>query len=132
MGEPHGLGEEGLRHMVFGNGPHPIYYHGNNGLGLHAMAWGRTPWPGPAGHGRGLPAMGGYRAADITIKALENAGPDITREGMIAAIEGMSEYTDLFGYTLTFGPEDHKGVDGSVLSQVQDGRWVTLGTSIRY
>jgi branched-chain amino acid transport system substrate-binding protein len=80
----------------------------------------------------GLPAMVGYRAADITIKALENAGPDITREGMIAAIEGMSEYTDLFGYTLTFGPEDHKGVDGSVLSQVQDGRWVTLGTSISY
>ena len=56
----------------------------------------------------------------------------MTREGLIAAVEAMSEYTDIFGYTLTCGPEDHKGVDGSVLSQIQDGRWVTLGTSISY
>tara|TARA_B100000676_G_C18055877_1_gene834381 strand:+ start:116 stop:1321 length:1206 start_codon:yes stop_codon:yes gene_type:complete len=80
----------------------------------------------------GLPAMVGYRGADLTVKALEAAGADLTREGLIAAVEAMSEYTDIFGYTLTFGPEDHKGVDGSVLSQIQDGRWVTLGTSISY
>lgn len=80
----------------------------------------------------GLPAMIGYRAADITVKAMESAGPDLTRAGIISAIEAMSEYTDLFGYKLTFGPDDHKGVDSSVLSQVQNGRWVTLGTSISY
>ena len=44
----------------------------------------------------------------------------------------MSEYKDIFGYRMTFGPDDHKGVDESVLMMVQDGRWVLLEESISY
>ena len=84
------------------------------------------------GEAPGLPAMVGYRGADLTVKALEAAGANLTRAGMIEAVEAMSEYTDIFGYTLTFGTDDHKGVDSSVLSQIQNGRWVTLGTAISY
>ena len=80
----------------------------------------------------GLPAMIGYRGADLAINGLEAAGRDLTRESLIAALESMSEYTDLFGNKLTFGPDDHKGVDTSALSQIQNGRWVTLDTSISY
>ncbi len=80
----------------------------------------------------GLPAMLGYRGADLTVRALEIAGRDLTREGLIAALESMTDYVDLFGNRLSFGPDDHKGVEGSTLSQVQNGRWVTLGTSITY
>ena len=79
-----------------------------------------------------LPAMLGYRGADLVVQGLEIAGPDITREKLIAAIESLSEYTDLFGNTLSFGPNDHKGVDHSTLSQIQDGRWVTLDTTISF
>ena len=80
----------------------------------------------------GLPAMVGYRGADLTIQALERAGKDLTREGFISAMESISEYTDLFGYKLTYGPNDHKGVDSSLLSQVQNGRWVTLAEALSY
>ena len=76
--------------------------------------------------------MVGYRGADLTIQALERAGKDLTRESFVAAMESISEYTDLFGYTLTYGPNDHKGVDSSLLSQVQNGRWVTLAESLSY
>ena len=80
----------------------------------------------------GLPAMVGKRAADLTVRGLEIAGRDLTREGMIEALESLTEYTDIFGNVLTFGPDDHKGVDSSTLSQVQNGRWVRLQTSISY
>ena len=80
----------------------------------------------------GLPAMVGKRAADLTVLGLEMAGRDLTREGLIEALESLTEYTDIFGNVLTFGPDDHKGVDSSTLSQVQNGRWVRLQTSISY
>ena len=79
-----------------------------------------------------LPPMIGYRAADLAVGALEIAGRDVTREGLIAALESMSDYTDIFGNKLSFGPDDHKGVDHSTLSQIQNGRWVTLGTEISF
>ena len=80
----------------------------------------------------GLPAMEGWRGADLLIRALEIAGRDLTREGLIAAIESMTDVTDVFGYRIAFGPEDHKGVSESTLSVVKDGRWVTLAESISY
>ena len=79
-----------------------------------------------------LPPMIGYRAADLAVRGLEIAGRDLTREKMIAALESLSEYVDPFGNTLSFGPDDHKGVDHSTLSQVRDGRWVTLDTAISF
>ena len=79
-----------------------------------------------------LPAMLGYRGADLVVQGLEIAGPDITREGLISAIESLTEYTDLFGNTLSFGPNDHKGVDHSTLAQIQNGRWVALQTTISF
>ena len=79
-----------------------------------------------------LPAMIGYRGADLAMRGLEIAGRDLTRESMIAALETLDDYTDLFGNKLSFGPDDHKGVDTSALSQIQNGRWVTLDTSISF
>ena len=79
-----------------------------------------------------LPPMIGYRAADLAVRGLEIAGRDLTREKMIAALESLSEYVDPFGNILSFGPDDHKGVDHSTLSQVRDGRWVTLDTAISF
>jgi branched-chain amino acid transport system substrate-binding protein len=80
----------------------------------------------------GIPAMEGYRAAELVILALEKAGPDLTRESFTRALEQITDYTDIFGYNISFGPNDHKGVDESILSVVKDGRWKTLATTISY
>lgn len=80
----------------------------------------------------GLPAMEGYRGADLVVVALERAGRDLTREKFIAAMESIDDYTDIFGYKIVFGPDDHKGTSESALSVVRNGRWVTLDTSITY
>ena len=80
----------------------------------------------------GLPAMEGWRGADLVVQALEIAGRDLTREKLVAALESMHDVTDMFGNHLSFGPQDHKGASESTLSVVRDGRWVTLAQRISY
>ena len=79
-----------------------------------------------------LPAMEGLRGANLVVLALERAGPDLTRETFLKAIESINDYTDIFGYKIKFGPNDHKGVDESVLSVVRNGKWETSATSVSY
>ncbi len=80
----------------------------------------------------GVPAMEGYRCADLIFQALDRAGRDLTTDDFIAALESIDEYTDLFGYRLSFGPKKHGGATESVLAQVKGGRWVTLEQSVSY
>ena len=80
----------------------------------------------------GLAAMEGYRAADLTVLALQRAGRDLTTDGLVKALEGITDYSDIFGYKVSFGPDKHSGVTESVLSQVRDGRWIKLEQAISY
>lgn len=80
----------------------------------------------------GVPAMEGYRAADLVYEALDRAGEDLTTDGFISALESIDEYTDLFGYRVSFGPNKHGGATESVLTQVKDGRWVALEQAVSY
>ena len=80
----------------------------------------------------GIPAMEGYRAGDLIITALENAGHDLDHANFLHAIESITDYEDMFGYRIAFGPDDHKGVNESVLSVVENGKWKTLATAISY
>ncbi len=80
----------------------------------------------------GTAAMEGYRAADLTAAALELAGKELSRENFIQALESLTDYQDLFGYKVSFGPRDHNGVNESVLSVVKNGKWETIATSLSY
>ena len=77
-------------------------------------------------------AFEAYRNADLVVKALESAGRDLTVDSLIAGLEAIHDYEDIFGYRLSFGPDDHQGVSESTLSQIKDGRWHTLAESITY
>ena len=80
----------------------------------------------------GTAAMEGYRAADLTATALEIVGSELSLDAFIQALESITEYQDLFGYKVRFGPEDHNGVNESVLSVVKNGKWETIATSLSY
>lgn len=84
------------------------------------------------GEDPGLAAMEGYRAADLTVEALRRAGRDLTTEGLVTSLESITDYIDLFGYRVSFGPDKHSGATESVLSQVQNYRWVKLQQAITY
>ena len=71
-------------------------------------------------------AMLGYSAADTLVRALEAAGPDLTQENFIAAMESLNFEDELTGSNVTYGPEDHQGVDDVVISVVEGGGWKTI------
>lgn len=56
----------------------------------------------------GFVSFEGYLAGRMTIRLLENAGPNLTREKFMAAMRDMS-FEDLNGYGLAFGPSDNQG-----------------------
>jgi len=108
-----------------------VVYRDDPGLADEVKNW----WDGyleKFGMDPEYPSMEGYRNADLVVKALEGAGRELTQDTLIAAMEQISDYTDLFGYRLSFGPQDHKGVKESALSTVVNGRWQTAPESIRY
>ena len=78
------------------------------------------------GEDPGLPAMEGYRNTELVVEALDRAGPNLTREGLISALESIQDYQDIFGYKVSFSESDHNGVQSSVLTVVENRRFKKL------
>ncbi|KIC42701.1 branched-chain amino acid ABC transporter substrate-binding protein [Ruegeria sp. ANG-R] len=68
-------------------------------------------------------AMLGYSAAEMMVKALEAAGPDLTHESFIAAMETLDYQDELVGNHITYGPDDHQGADTVFVNVVENGAW---------
>ena len=71
-------------------------------------------------------AMLGYSAADTMVRALEEAGPDLTHESFIAAMESLDYFDALTDTRITYGASDHRGADDIVISVVENGEWKEL------
>ena len=75
----------------------------------------------------------GYVIADLTVRALEAAGPDLTMDGFLAELEKITDYKDPFGGpSMSLSPEKHVAGDYLVLSQVQDGKWVVVEPELEF
>jgi len=75
----------------------------------------------------------GYVIADLTVRALEAAGPDLTLDKVLTALENIVNYEDPFGGpSLTFGPQKHQGGDYLFLYQVIDSKWQVVEEKIPY
>ncbi|MBN8872293.1 MAG: ABC transporter substrate-binding protein [Rhodospirillales bacterium] len=67
----------------------------------------------------------GYTGGQIVVKALENAGKNLTADSFIAGMESIKDYHDAFGSpAISFGPQKHQGSNESFLCQIKDGHWV--------
>jgi len=51
-----------------------------------------------------------YIAAKVTVEAIRRAGPKLTREGFMQALDGMKAY-DAGGVLMVFSPTDHNGTN---------------------
>jgi branched-chain amino acid transport system substrate-binding protein len=66
----------------------------------------------------------GYTVIDQFIRAAGKAGPNLTTDSFIKAMDTMVVPPDIFGSAeMTYGPTKRLGSDASRLSQLQDGRW---------
>jgi branched-chain amino acid transport system substrate-binding protein len=69
----------------------------------------------------------GYGSIDAFIRAATKAGPSLTTDSFIKAMDTMKIPPDIFGSAeMTFSPTKRLGSNATRLSQIQDGRWKVL------
>ena len=73
----------------------------------------------------------GYNAVDAFARAAAKAGPNLTTDSFIKAMDSMSFETDMFGSApANFTATKHLGSAASRLSQLQDSRWKVVSEYI--
>jgi branched-chain amino acid transport system substrate-binding protein len=74
----------------------------------------------------------GYNAIDAFVKAAQKAGPNLSTDSFIKAMDTMKIPADMFGSPeATFGPQKRLGNDTSRLSQLQDARWKVVSDYVK-
>ena len=74
----------------------------------------------------------GYDIVDAFGRAVEKAGPNLTTDSFIKAMDSMKFPPDIFGSAeLSFSPTKRLGSDVSRLSQLQDGRWKVVSDYVK-
>lgn len=72
-------------------------------------------------------AVMGYGLMDWTIKGIEKAGPNLTTNSFVAAMEGSSFPRDKLEFdTMTFTKTKRLGSEAVRLSQLKSGKWVPV------
>lgn len=65
-------------------------------------------------------SLEGYIAAKVLVEGLKRAGRDLTREKLIAALEGLRNH-DVGGFPVSFGPGNHNGSSFVELTMIRQG-----------
>ena len=68
-------------------------------------------------------ALEGYIAAQVFVEGLKRAGTELTREGLISALEGLNGW-DLGGWKISFSSADHEASDYVDLAIISRGRYL--------
>lgn len=76
----------------------------------------------------GTGALLGRSGAGIMVAALEAAGPDLTRESFIAAMETLDYADPISGNHVDFSAEDHEAADEIFVNKIENGSWVLVQT----
>jgi len=68
----------------------------------------------------------GFINARILVEGLKLAGRDLTREGFITALESIHDFTLAPGTVVTFGSENHQGMERVYFTRFVEGRFQSL------
>jgi branched-chain amino acid transport system substrate-binding protein len=75
----------------------------------------------------------GYVIGDLIVRSLEQAGPDLTLEKFLTALDSIENYQDAFGSpTLTLSPTKHQAGDFLNMYQVTDQKWSVVERNLPY
>ena len=67
-----------------------------------------------------------YGAAKLMCEGLERAGKDLTREGLVKAMETIKDYSNSVNPPCTFGPNYRIGASAARLVKVSGGKFVAI------
>lgn len=69
----------------------------------------------------------GMSGAYAMVKALQDAGPNLTREKLVAALDNIKGLnTGISSAPITFSPQDHAGIKGGTMATFKDGQIVLV------
>lgn len=71
-------------------------------------------------------SLEGFVNARVLVEGLKRAGKDLTRENFIHAIESIKGDEIGMGLSLSYGAEDHQGMDKVYITQVIGGRYTEV------
>jgi branched-chain amino acid transport system substrate-binding protein len=75
----------------------------------------------------------GMSVAELTVQALKNAGPNLTRESLVDGAENIRDYCCLLCIgPVNLSPTDHRVAEGGWLERVVEGKWVRFGEPVNY
>src|SRR5438067_101375 len=68
----------------------------------------------------------GYAYGQVFIEALKRAGKELTREGFMANLDQMKDFTGSLVPSLSYSSTDHAGVKAAYFQAAKDGKFVTV------
>jgi len=68
----------------------------------------------------------GYINARVLVEGLRRAGPDLTREGFVAAVESIKNYSLGRDIEISFDGNDHQGLDQVYFTLLENGEFVLV------
>jgi branched-chain amino acid transport system substrate-binding protein len=75
----------------------------------------------------------GYLVIDSFIAVAQKAGPNLTTDSFIKAMDTMTFSGDIFGSApASYSPTKRLGSNASRLSQIQDGKWKVVSDYFKF
>jgi ABC-type branched-subunit amino acid transport system substrate-binding protein len=75
----------------------------------------------------------GMGAAELTVQALKNAGPNLTRESVVKGAEQIRDFCGMLALApANLSPTDHRPTETMWLERVENGKWVRFGDPVSY
>jgi len=75
----------------------------------------------------------GAAMAELMVKSLENAGPNLTRDSLIDGAEAIRDWCCTLCLTpVNLSPTDHRPFEIEVYNRVENGKWVTFGEPLNF
>jgi len=117
---------EGVVSVVFG---HQVYETDNPGVQRHYEIM--------AQYGQGVPVSNltlyGAAMAELTVEGLKRAGPNLTRDGLIDALESIrGVQCDVCLAPVSMSPTDHRPIEIETYVRLEDGKWVSFGDLVDF
>ncbi|HZY31565.1 MAG TPA: ABC transporter substrate-binding protein [Candidatus Methylomirabilis sp.] len=71
-------------------------------------------------------SVGGYAMAEIMAEALRRAGPDLTREKLVKALETFKNWSGVMTHNITWGPDKRQGQNSIFFTKAEKGEFVRI------
>ena len=85
---------------------------------------------GPGGEASNFTLYGEF-IAEMMVKALQNAGPNLTRDSLIDGAESIRDWCcQTCPMPVNMSPTDHRPTEMEYYNRVENGRWVTFGEPV--